>query len=381
MSGPLRILHIVSGDLWAGAEAQAFTLLSQLAKMPDVQIAAILLNEGTLAEKLRAVGISVHVLDERQLDALRLYRRLCAVLRDWNPDIVHTHRVKENIIGSVANRMRGRVPCVRTVHGGNERAVRRGLHALHQRGIYRLDRWCGRVLQQKIIAVSEPLGQELTREFGADKVVVIENGIDADAVRAQRRIAEFRRVEPDATHIGIVGRLVDVKRVDLFVAMAAHLIADQPERQWRFHVFGDGPLRPALLELAQHLQISAAIAFHGHRADIATCMGGLDVLVNCSDHEGLPMSALEASALGIPVVAHAVGGLANVVPDEFLVVRHDPVGYKEGVIRALRADAGVVAAKKSKKTLDRFSARRNAERLRAMYVQLIAETGIRRKNK
>ena len=240
------------------------------------------------------------------------------------------------------------------------------------RAILGLDQWCGRVLQQKIVAVSEPLGHQLTSVFGADKVIVVENGIDADIVRSERGLAEFRRAEPNATHIGIVGRLVDVKRVDLFVAMAGLLCAALPGRQWRFHVFGDGPLRPTLVDLARSVQLSGQIEFHGHREDIATCMGGLDVLVNCSDHEGLPMTTLEASALGIPIVAHAVGGLANIVPEEFLVVRHEPAGYKEGVIRALRDDARAIAVRKAASTLERFSARRNAERMRAMYEQLIA---------
>ena len=369
----MRILHVVSGDLWAGAEVQAFTLMSHLARMPETVVAAFLLNEGVLAAKLRAAGIEVFIADERQSGAVGLLMRLHRVLTGWRPDLVHTHRVKENILGAIVNRLGGNVPCVRTVHGSHERCPVRGARGAINKAVFGLDRWCGRALQQNIVAVSEALGRELAPRFGAEKVVVIENGIDPDAARSARGVAEFRRLEPDATHIGIAGRLVEVKRVDLFVTMAALLTADRPERRWRFHVFGDGPLRPVLEALAREVHSSAPISFHGHRADIATCMGGLDVLVNCSDHEGFPMSALEAIALGIPIVAHAVGGLTNVVPQEFLVVRHDPVGYKEGVMRALRDDAGAITARHATATLERFSARRNAERIRALYAQLITE--------
>ena len=87
------------------------------------------------------------------------------------------------------------------------------------------------------------------------------------------------------------------------------------------------------------------------------------------------MTALEASALGIPIVAHAVGGLTHIVPEEFLVVRHEPAGYKEGVIRALRDDARAIAVRKAASTLERFSARRNAESMHVMYEQLIAIAG------
>jgi glycosyltransferase involved in cell wall biosynthesis len=362
----------LSGDLWAGAEAQAFTLLAHLAKMPDAQIAAVLLNEGTLTEKLRETGICVHVLDERNLDAVRLYRRLRVVLRNWNPDIVHTHRVKENIIGSVANRLERRVPCLRTVHGGDERSASRGLRTLRQRGIYELDRWCGRVLQQKIVAVSTELGNRLGREYPPGWVVVVENGVDENRVLSERATAEFRAEAPDALHIGIVGRLVQVKRVDLFLRIASLLTVESFGRPLRFHVFGDGPLRSNLENLARQLRIANRVSFHGHRHDIASCIGGLDALIICSDHEGLPMTALEALVLQIPTVAHAVGGLVDVVPEEFLVQRHDPEGYKNQVMRALGEQGRAIAAANSVRRLPYFTAGRNAERVRALYADMIA---------
>lgn len=84
------------------------------------------------------------------------------------------------------------------------------------------------------------------------------------------------------------------------------------------------------------------------------------------------MISLEAAALGIPVVAHAVGGLLEVVPEEFLVTRHDPRGYSGGILRALGNDGRAIAARRAISTLGQFSARRNAERVRALYEQVVA---------
>jgi glycosyltransferase involved in cell wall biosynthesis len=365
-------LHIVSGDLWAGAEVQAFTLMSHLKRMPETDVAAVLMNELTLADKLRSAEVAVYITDERKSGALRIFSGLRTVLHNWQPDVIHTHREKENVLGCLGNRACRNVPSVRTVHGAKEHSAT-GSSSVRHRLIDYADRWCGRVLQQRVIAVTQELAGKLAHDFPVEKIVVIENGIDLEAVSSQRGIAKFRVAEPDATHIGIAGRLVEVKRLDLFLQAAALLLRECPERNWKFHIFGEGPIRPALEELSRRLRLGDRVTFHGHRHDIATCVGGLDALVICSDHEGMPMISLEAAVLGVPTVAHAVGGLVEVVPEEFLVVRHDPRGYADGILRAVRTDGRAIAARRAAETVSRFSARRNAERVRALYEEVISE--------
>lgn len=377
MTRTLRVLHVASGDLWAGAEVQAFTLISHLARNPNTEVRVVLLNEGALGAKLRSAGVPVYVLDEQKVGPARIVASLRTILRTWRPDVLHTHREKENILGSLANRLWWNSASVRTIHGGREDVGLKGLKGMRRRMIHALDCWCGRRLQQRVIVVTQELSVRVGGEFPAESIVVIENGVDSSAIRAQRGIAEFRRVEPQTTHIGIVGRLVEVKRVDLFLETAAALIQQFPQRAWRFHVFGDGPLRSRMMDASERLQISAQVTFHGHREDIATCIAGLDALVICSDHEGLPMTALEAAALGVPTVAHAVGGLVEVVPPEFLVVRHDVQGYRDGLLRALYADARVIAEKYASDNLQRFSAQRNAERIHALYAEVVAQAAVR----
>lgn len=381
MMRALRILHIASGDLWAGAEVQIFTLVSHLVRMPHTEVAVALLNDGVLAAKLRSAGIHVYVVDEQRIGSVGILCRLRGVLKIWRPDVVHTHRVKENILGAVANRLSLDVPCVRTTHGGNELRFGWDARSIVNRTIFELDQWCGRTLQKRVVAVSEQLGRELVTSFGDKKVVVIENGIDVVSVRSQCGVAEFRVADPSIVHIGIIGRLVHVKRVDIFMEMVALLKKDRQCRNWRFHVFGDGPLRPMLQEFASRLGVSDCVTFHGHREDIVSCMGGLDVLVNCSDHEGMPMTALEASALGVPLVAHAVGGVTSVAPQEFLVFKHDAAGYSEGVLRALRPDGRSITKDKAASILEKFSAYRNACKVRLLYEQLVEEEIVEENNR
>lgn len=82
------------------------------------------------------------------------------------------------------------------------------------------------------------------------------------------------------------------------------------------------------------------------------------------------MTALEAAVLEVPTVAHAVGGLVDVVPAEFLVTRHDADGYASAVLRALEGDARSIMARRVLATLDRYSAEHNAEQVRALYERL-----------
>jgi glycosyltransferase involved in cell wall biosynthesis len=265
------------------------------------------------------------------------------------------------------------VPSLRTVHGASEHAPRGLKSKLRHAIIGGLDSWCARHVQKRIIAVSSELGKKLESIHPPEKIVVIVNGIDADAIRAQRQPAQFREREPAATHVGIVGRLVPVKRVDLFLRVASALQREAPTRHWCFHVFGDGPLRAELTALAGSLGLAGHVTFHGHRQDIVACMAALDVIVMCSDHEGLPMTALEAAVLGVPLAAHAVGGLTDIVPAEGLVHEHDVRGYSTAVLRMLQMGPDA-AAQVQRRVLEEFSCARNAARTLRLYEELRGRT-------
>jgi L-malate glycosyltransferase len=371
-------MHIASGDRWAGAEVQLWTLIRHLNRREDVRARAVLLNEGETAERLRASGVPMDVLDESRMNAFQILLGLRRLIRLHRPDVIHTHRQKENILGALANFTTLRVPSVRTVHGASEHSP--PWSRPHKRLLRRLDRASGRHLQNRVIAVSWDLGDQLKGQFPRSKVVIIENGVDIEAVRAQASgTADFRIARPGHRHIGLVGRLEPVKRVDLFLRMAALLIRKTTPWPLAFHIFGDGSLRAEMEQDARTLSLDDSVQFHGHRSDILNCMENLDVLVICSDHEGLPMTALEALALGTPVVAHAVGGLIDALDrgqGGVLTSAHTPEGYADAVLSILqdssRADTLAKAGRAAVES--RYSAAINAERMHALYAQLIDRT-------
>ncbi len=366
---PLKVVHIASGDLWAGAEVQLYTLLCSLKTLGNVEPSAVLMNDGELARRLRERGIAVTIVDESRLGALQILIELRRHLQSVRPAVVHTHRIKENILGNIANLLATRAPSVRTVHGAQEHPPR-GLRQLHKHALIALDTWIGRHLQRGVIAVSKGLQAPLARQFGADKVVVIENGVDIDSVRAAVKPVDFRVDAPYSRHIGIVGRLQPVKRVDLFLESAARLVQIAPQTDWRFHIIGDGPLRSALEQQAAALGLEQRAIFHGHRSDIPACLAGLDALVMCSDHEGMPMTLLEAIAVGTPVLAHAVGGMLEILGDKcggVLVTEHNANGYSAGLVELLAMPAHELVAAGAARLAERYSAQSNARAVRELY--------------
>lgn len=367
----MKILHIISGDLWAGAEVQAFTLLTALQKIPNVEVAAALMNEGELAEKLRAKHIPVTVFPENTMGVFSILIELRRLMNTLQPDVVHTHRFKENILGTLASVFAGSIPSIRTTHGAPEHPAL-GLSKLPKRLLAAVDRWLGAHVQKGVIAVSDELATKLAKDFPPEKIYTIENGIDVNDVRERISPVDFRLREPSAFHIGIVGRLTAVKRVDLFLDTCAKLNTQQPETQRQFHIFGDGPLLEQLIEQTNKLDIANLTTFHGHRDDIAACIAGLDVLVMCSDHEGLPMTILEAIAIGARIAAHAVGGVPAILkcyPGAELVQNQDSDSYASAIIKLLQRQPGAIP----EKLLNRISAQGNAKRVLQCYEHFAAK--------
>lgn len=329
-SSQLRVMHIISGDLWAGAEVQAFTLLKYL--QPSVSLHVVLMNEGELANRLRAINIQISVLSESQLSTFAIFKSLVRLIKRTKPHIIHTHRQKENIVGGLANVVAfpfSGASSLRTTHGAPESRP-----SGKQKIQVWLDAWVGRNLQSAVIAVSDDLAKKLHHIFPVSHIKVVQNGVDCDGLAEQKALADFKIAEPNHVHVGIVGRLEPVKRVDIFIDMATHCITSNLiGRPCTFHVIGDGSLRSTLEARVKANGMQGSIIFHGHRSDMAACIASLDAIVMCSDHEGTPMTVLEALYLGTPVIAHDVGGLHELLHDyaELLVQDHEPVAYAKSL--------------------------------------------------
>lgn len=363
---PLRVLHIISGDLWAGAEVQAFTLLTHLKCKVDLHV--ILMNDLELASRLRSAGITITIIPEQSISSIQIFFQLIKAIVKLKPDVIHTHRQKENILGSLANLLalpfRFKItPSVRTTHGAPEFAPKG-----KQRIQATLDIWIAKYFQERVIAVSNALRSQLIPIYGPKKVFFIENGIDVDALRTHRQIAEFRKIQPDAIHVGIIGRVEPVKRIDIFIEMAIYILNHEAAtKPFQFHVIGDGKLSDDMKKMVKKSGHEADIIFHGHRSDIPDCISSLDFIVMCSDHEGTPMTSLESLALKTPLIAHCVGGLKEVLADypQLLVEKHISKTYGDRLLELSRAP------KLDVELNPKYHATRNAELTLQLYMDVL----------
>lgn len=373
MGNSIRILHIAAGDGWGGAESQLVSLLRSLRIVGDVESYVISLNRGLFTERLSEAGIAYSVIEESTHNAFMLWMSLRAAIKDSNPDIVHTHGYKQNILGSLAAARNRGARCVRTQHGDWEIPSR----LLSQSALYRLlDMFSARFLQDCVVAVSDALGNTLGQRLPRQKIVVVRNGVDTEALGQSLRSQAIR---PQNTNfvIAFVGRLVPVKRIDLFLQAAA-LIVHQTTRPVRFRVFGDGPLRAEATVLAEQLGIIEQVEFCGFLPNLPAHLAASDLLVMTSDHEGLPMVLLEALYLQVPIVAPAVGGIPEILCENHgaLVDKQTPQAYAKAIKDCMDRDPSLShSMEQAPDFIERhYSAVRQANAYKEVYQQVLNQT-------
>ncbi|KAA5597148.1 glycosyltransferase [Blastochloris sulfoviridis] len=160
-----------------------------------------------------------------------------------------------------------------------------------------------------VVATSERMRAEL-RSMGvpAGRLCVLPNPVDVDNLR-QAAVPPHRHPGPGLRLVA-VGRLVPAKGFDRLIEATAQLPKDA-----HCTILGEGPERPRLMAAIAQLGLEQRVAMPGFVATPARWMAGADALVLPSRYEGMPNVALEALAVGTPVIATPeAGGIAEVSP-------------------------------------------------------------------
>ena len=376
-----RVVHVTTSDI-----SLALLLRPQLAAFVRAGYEVIgVSGPGPFAPSLAEVGIEhVPVVSlTRSVDVwsdVHASRDLFRLFRSLRPDVVHTHNPKPGIYGRLAARA-ARVPAVvNTVHGlyalPEDPWVKRAV-------VYGLERVAAACSDAEL--VQSPEDVEVLHRLGvpARKLHLLGNGIDLERFDPERvsptRAAEVRAemgAGPDDVVVGAVGRLVWEKGYRELFSAAAELRARRPDVQ----MFVAGPTEADKEDAVTAADLSDAerhgITFLGMRDDVEDLYAAMDLYVLASHREGWPRSAMEAAAMGVPVVATDIRGCRQVVDHErtgLLVKVRDPVELADAI--AVLADdphrrAEMGAAARAKAVRD-FDDRRQIELTLAVYDQLL----------
>jgi glycosyltransferase involved in cell wall biosynthesis len=307
-AGPVRVLHVVKGLGPGGAER----LLVSMASVADTshvhhEVGYLLPWKAHLVPELEALGVPVHLLASRGgMKDPTWVVRLRRMARDF--DVVHLHSPAVAAIARpVLRSLRRRPALASTEHNvwGSHAVTTRVLNAL----TLPLDdiRW----------AVSEEvISSSWTPWRGRTEVLV--HGIPREPLQQRRRERLHVRTEQEWAERDVVVTVVANMRAHkdyptLFEAAALALV-DEP--RLRFVSIGQGPLEAELRALLRTWNLGDRFVMLGYHSDPAAVLAGSDVFTLSSRHEGLPISLLEAMALGLPPVVTAVGANAAGVKDK-----------------------------------------------------------------
>jgi glycosyltransferase involved in cell wall biosynthesis len=383
---PIRIANVTTVD-----GTLRFILLGQMRRLQQkgFDVSAVSAR-GPYTQELEAEGIR-HIDWPHATRAwdpasdVRAFFELLTILRRERFDIVHSHTPKPNIMGRIAARLVGVRGVVNSVHGYYALP---GDPPTKRIPVLALERLAARFSDLELFDSEEDLSW--AREIGLVKPSrsqFLGNGVDLERFDPSAvsfdRLATLRRdlgIPEGALVIGAVGRLVAEKGYREFFAAAREVRQSIPNA--RFVVLGSPDReKPDAITETEMEQARRDIVFTGWVDDVRDLLGLMDVFVLPSWREGQPVSAIEASAMGKPLILTDIRGCREVVTDEvegLLVPPRNTKRLTEAIARlardgALRKRLGEAARKRA---VARFDERRIVDTLADEYRKLLSRKGI-----
>lgn len=279
------------------------------------------------AIRIPGLGRSVSILKD-----MKAFFLLIRYIRSFKPNVIHTHTSKAGVLGRLAGLIaRPNAKRIHTFHG----------HLLH--GYFNSTKVCVVVLLEKVlglitlkfVAIGTIVRNELVRAgIGkTEKYEVIYPGMQDLDLYPRLHARDTLGLAPGKKYIVFVGRLTNIKRPDRLIDLAHSLKVDYPLAH--IIITGAG-------ELLEELKVKAdrgalPITFLGWRNDIGMILSASDIAVLCSDNEGIPLTLIQASQAGLPIVSTDVGSVCDIVEDGVtgLLTEVSSEGLINGISRIL----------------------------------------------
>ncbi|WCM92195.1 glycosyltransferase [Acidovorax sp. NCPPB 2350] len=307
MAAEPKVMQVITKGERGGAQTHVRTLCRALA--PQVRFSAVIggTEPAPLESDLHALGLPVHRAPSlrNSLAPWHLGRsvlELRALIRQHEPDVLHAHSAVAGVVARVAGRL-CRKPVVYTVHGFAFKPEAPWLR--------RTVAWCcewllARWTQHMVCVSAHELQLAQGLPVHAGRQTVVPNAVEDDGHRAQPGL------EPAC--IAMVARLAAPKRPDLLLHALARL-RDALGHEVPASIIGDGPDRVALQAQAHQLALHQ-VGFVGDADDVPRRLARHSIFVLLSDHEGLPISVIEAMRAGLPIVASHLPGIGELLPSD-----------------------------------------------------------------
>jgi len=366
---PIRLMFTLTSPVRGGVEEVVLALMQRLDPSEfALGLAAPRALLDTFAAELPDARVATCAVQAESWFRRDDLSRLAGFMDDFRPDVVNAHLFRSTAVAAPLAKLRGVRAVVETYHG--REGWRRGFPL----GSFLPDRLVSLTVD-RVIAVSEAARRFLVRGKGypAHKIVVVPNGRDLARFRPGAHRLEGRAelgLHPTAPVVGVLGRLETQKGHTYVLTAWCSVVSEFPDA--RLLVVGDGTLRADLERQACELGLAGSVIFVGFRADVPRMLDTIDVLALPSLYEGMPLTAIEGSAMARPVVATAVDGTPEVIRDGLtgiLVPPADPSALATALIRALRDRAAAERMGRAGRdhVLSRFSLTRQVEATARVY--------------
>lgn len=325
MRQKIKICHIQLLPLLSGVQRVMLDIFHQIDKN-KYDITIICKEEGQLTKFLgqqKIKFITLPHLDNKinPLTDLKVAFALFKILKHGKFHLVHTHSTKPGFIGRLAAKLAGVPVIIHHVHGF-------GFHEFSNRlsaAFLSLLETAAALISDKVIFVNNE-ERRWALEKGVvspEKAITIYNGVDLEKFntvnnneflrKQSQKLLGIDSNDADCQVVGFIGRLWEQKDPQTAVEVARILIKTYDLKNLIFLIIGDGYLREKMEETADMYGIDGNVRFLGWRDDIDKIYPALDVVLLPSLWEGLPCTALEAMACGVPVVASDIKGNREVV--------------------------------------------------------------------
>ncbi len=381
----MRVTHIITRLIVGGAQENTITSALGLYHRPEWRVDLIsgpsVGTEGSLEASLQSKPGLLTILPELVrpvspvTDFLAL-RRLTALLREWRPEVVHTHSGKAGVLGRLAAHRAGVPVIIHTIHGPSFGPFQGPFANFAFRSAEKL---AARITTHFVVVADAMTRQYLAAGIGTpDKFTRIFSGFDLDPylqALPDPVLAAKLGLQAGDFVIGKIARLFALKGHEELIAIAPQLIQEIPRA--RFLLIGDGPWRKRFEVQIHAMGLGKSFIFVGliPPSEVARYVALLDVLVHLSRREGLPRAIPQAMAGGKPVIAYDCDGAGEVCIDGetgFLLRPGDRSGLTDRLV-ALSRDSLLrerLGGFGREFVRSRFSADRMIQDLQALYRRL-----------